>query len=97
MVTDGRMSGASGKVPAAIHLVPEALEGGNIARIQDGDIIRLDAVSGELRLLVSDEELNKREPAVKTNYSDQSGLGREIFNQFRNVVSSAEQGASCFE
>ena len=97
LITDGRMSGASGKVPAAIHLVPEALEGGNIARIQNGDKIRLDANCGELQLFVSEEELANRKLATKTDYSDQTGLGRELFNSFRNVVSSAENGACNFE
>ena len=90
------MSGASGKVPAAIHLVPEALDGGMIAYIKNGDRIRLDGNTGELQLLVSAEELNKREAAVKTNYSDQMGMGRELFNQFRNTVTSAEEGATSF-
>jgi len=97
IVTDGRMSGASGKVPAAIHLVPEALDGGNIARIKNGDKIRLDAITGELQLLVSDEVLSNRKHAIKTNHSDQTGLGRELFNNFRKIVSSAELGASSFE
>jgi len=97
IVTDGRMSGASGKVPAAIHLVPEALDGGNIARIKNGDRIRLDAITGELQLLVSDETLSNRALAIKINHSDQTGLGRELFNNFRNIVSSAELGASSFD
>lgn len=96
IVTDGRMSGASGKVPAAIHLVPEALDGGMIAYIKNGDRIRLDGNSGELQLLVSKEELNGRKAAVKTNFNDQRGMGRELFNQFRNSVTSAEEGATSF-
>jgi phosphogluconate dehydratase len=96
IVTDGRMSGASGKVPAAIHLVPEALDGGMIAYIKNGDRILLDGNTGELQILVSAEELDKREAAVKTNYSDQMGMGRELFNQFRNTVTSAEEGATSF-
>ena len=96
IVTDGRMSGASGKVPAAIHLVPEALDGGNIAKIINGDMIRLDATKGELTLLIDDNELDRRSFATKKNNNDQTGLGRELFNSFRNVVSSAENGASIF-
>jgi phosphogluconate dehydratase len=96
IVTDGRMSGASGKVPAAIHLVPEALDGGMIGRINNGDRIRLNGVTGELSLLVSDEELDQRNNAKKTNLSDQVGMGRELFMQFRNTVTSAEEGACSF-
>jgi len=66
-------------------------------RIKNGDRIRLDAITGELQLLVSDETLSKREIAIKTNYSDQTGLGRELFNNFRKLVSSAELGASSFD
>ncbi len=94
LVTDGRMSGASGKVPAAIHLVPEALAGGNIARVENGDMIRLDATTGQLELLVSDEVLSKRTPSIKTSIEDQSGLGRELFNNFRKNAIDAERGAS---
>jgi len=96
IVTDGRMSGASGKVPAAIHLVPEALDGGNIARIKDGDIIRLDAIKGTLELLIDKDVLSSRTLAIKSNLSDQQGLGRELFSNFRKNVCNAEQGASSF-
>jgi len=96
ILTDGRMSGASGKVPAAIHLVPEALDGGNIAKIRDGDRILLDATAGTLDLLISAEELEQREVAQKTNFDCQYGLGRELFDNFRKNVSSAEFGASNF-
>jgi len=96
IVTDGRMSGASGKVPAAIHLVPEALDGGNIARILSGDMIRLDAIDGSLELLVEDDILVKRSPATKKDNSDQFGMGRELFTGFRKNVTNAEQGATSF-
>lgn len=96
IVTDGRMSGASGKVPAAIHLVPEALDGGNIARIHDGDIIELDAVNGTLKVFVEDEIMRNRPLATKTNLKDQFGMGRELFNSFRKSVTSAEDGATSF-
>jgi len=96
LVTDGRMSGASGKVPAAIHLSPEALQGGMIARVQDGDVIRLDGVAGTLDVLVSEEELANRaasEPDLSANEFD---MGRELFKTFRATALSAEEGASAF-
>ncbi len=96
LITDGRMSGASGKIPAAIHLVPEALAGGNIARIRDGDRIKLDAVSGKLEVLVDSSEFNSREIANKPSQKDQIGMGRELFSQFRACVTDAEQGATSF-
>jgi phosphogluconate dehydratase len=95
IVTDGRMSGASGKVPAAIHLAPEAVEGGIIAKIQEGDMITLDAPNGDLILHVSDEELAKREHVI-SHTEPTYGTGRELFAGFRNIVSSADLGASAF-
>lgn len=90
LVTDGRMSGASGKVPAAIHLTPEASDGGAIAKIQTGDIIRLDATTGTLEVLqVALEERTARTKNVRTQ-----GFGRELFNPLRKNVSSSEEGAS---
>ncbi|WP_191601277.1 phosphogluconate dehydratase [Marinomonas algicola] len=98
LVTDGRMSGASGKVPAAIHLTPEAVDGGLIAKIQDGDIVRVDSVTGELALLVSAEELAARVSAVYDTTQSYQGMGRELFGAQRKLVSGAEQGAcSLFE
>ncbi|MCB5160979.1 phosphogluconate dehydratase [Marinomonas algarum] len=93
LVTDGRMSGASGKVPAAIHLTPEALAGGMIAKIQDGDMMRLDAVSGTLSVLISDEELQKRDAAQQDLTASHQGMGRELFSAQRKLVNGAEQGA----
>ncbi|RZQ52160.1 phosphogluconate dehydratase [Pseudoalteromonas phenolica] len=95
IVTDGRMSGASGKVPAAIHLAPEAVEGGIIAKIHEGDLITLDAPNGDLILHVSDEELAKREHVI-SHTEPTYGTGRELFAGFRNIVSSADLGASAF-
>jgi len=95
LVTDGRMSGASGKVPAAIHLTPEAAADGPIAKIQDGDVVRIDAASGFLDVLVLDEELNAR--LVKGAAPDEAswvGTGRELFASFRRHVGAAENGAS---
>ncbi|NRP60575.1 phosphogluconate dehydratase [Marinobacterium sp. xm-d-564] len=96
LVTDGRMSGASGKIPAAIHLTPEALHGGAIAKIQDGDMIRLDAHTGELTLLVDEAELATRECAIQDLSPHQFGMGREMFAGMRSLVSGAEEGASIF-
>ncbi|MEI7600174.1 MAG: phosphogluconate dehydratase [Aestuariivirga sp.] len=93
LVTDGRMSGASGKVPAAIHLTPEAIDGGPIAKIRDGDIIRLDAEAGTLEVLA---DLSTRD-AVKADLSANNvGTGRELFQAFRNIAGRADQGASIF-
>jgi phosphogluconate dehydratase len=89
------MSGASGKVPAAIHLSPEALDGGAIARVQDGDMIRLDAESGELSLLVGEDELASREVALQPQRFDD--CGQELFASFRNSVGAASDGASVFD
>lgn len=96
IVTDGRMSGASGKVPAAIHLVPEASEGGTISKVQNGDLICLDAVKGELTIDVSEEELNSRPSTLVNPEQNQFGVGRELFEAFRRNVNGAELGASVF-
>ena len=95
LVTDGRMSGASGKVPAAIHVSPEAIAGGPLARLRDGDRVRVDGVSGELRVLVDDAEWQARslEPAPQDG---NLGCGRELFAFMRNAMSSAEEGACSF-
>ncbi len=97
LVTDGRMSGASGKIPAAIHLSPEAVDGGMIARIEDGDIIRLDAGRGELNVLVDEKTLRQRKPANCDLSSSHQGLGRELFSGLRKQVSAASEGASIFK
>ena len=94
LVTDGRMSGASGKVPAAIHLTPEAVDGGPIAKIRDGDIIRLDADAGTLEVLA---DLSAREPVTADLSANNHGTGRELFQAFRNIAGRADQGASIFE
>ena len=93
LVTDGRMSGASGKVPAAIHLCPEALDGGLIAKVQTGDMINLDGETGELTLLVDEQELAGRENAQFQINGHHQGMGREIFGFMRRNLSSAETGA----
>jgi phosphogluconate dehydratase len=94
LVTDGRMSGASGKVPAAIHLSPESSKDGPIAKLKDGDIIELNADRGELNVLLSAAELAAREPATGDLSAAQHGLGRELFGSMRDLCSGAEQGAS---
>ena len=96
LLTDGRMSGASGKVPAAIHVSPEALAGGMIARIQTGDMILLDAENGILRVDVDEATLAARTPA-QFGGGGQRGLGRELFGVMRRNVSTAEEGATVFD
>jgi phosphogluconate dehydratase len=92
LVTDGRMSGASGKVLSAIQVTPEALCGGLIAKLRDGDLIEIDAAQGTLS--VSAEDLHDREPHIET--APQYGLGRELFGAFRERSGPAESGASLF-
>ncbi|HEX7027923.1 MAG TPA: phosphogluconate dehydratase [Gammaproteobacteria bacterium] len=94
LLTDGRMSGASGKVPAAIHITPEALDGGAIARLRDGDVICLNAREGTLEVKVSAGELARREPATADLHDHESGLGRELFAMMRRQVGPSEAGAS---
>ena len=95
LVTDGRMSGASGKVLAAIHVTPEAVAGGAIAAIRDGDIIHIDAAKGVLEVQDA-TDLDSREPAASSQAA-QTGMGRELFSAFRERACSAEQGASLFD
>ncbi|MDU9389682.1 phosphogluconate dehydratase [Pseudomonas sp. zfem002] len=95
LVTDGRMSGASGKIPAAIHVCPEAYDGGPLARVRDGDIVRVDGREGTLLVRVSAEELASRElPAAPLG--NDLGCGRELFGFMRQALSPAEKGASAF-
>ncbi len=94
LVTDGRMSGASGKVPAAIHIVPEALKGGALALLRDGDMVALNAPAGTLNIELSDAELSARVPAPAPARENLAALGLNMFANLRAVVGSAEQGAS---
>ncbi|MGH1407957.1 MAG: phosphogluconate dehydratase [Aeromonas sp.] len=94
LVTDGRLSGASGKIPAAIHVTPEALHGGAIGLLADGDLLRVDAVNGSLDCLT---DLSGRTQAEIDLTSEQEGWGRELFSVMRRAVSSAECGATIFE
>ncbi|QKZ03235.1 phosphogluconate dehydratase [Pseudomonas eucalypticola] len=95
LVTDGRMSGASGKIPAAIHVCPEAFDGGALAKVRDGDMIRVDGVKGTLEVLMDAAEFAARTPAVG-QLANAVGCGRELFGFMRLAFSSAEQGASAF-
>ncbi|MFN5996175.1 MAG: phosphogluconate dehydratase [Paracoccaceae bacterium] len=92
LVTDGRMSGASGKVPAAIHVTPEAAAGGPLARLRDGDIVRLDAVEGTLSVLSAD--FDSRTPVVADLSANEYGIGRELFAAFRRHAGSADTGGA---
>lgn len=96
LVTDGRMSGASGKVPNAIHLTPEALANKMLAKVQDGDIVELDLNKGVLQLHVSDDELSKRKLEAHDLSGNQVGFGRELFNNLRINLSESELGATLF-
>ena len=96
IVTDGRMSGASGKIPAAIHLTPEASAGGPLAKVRTGDIIRLNATVGMVNVLVDEDEWAEREVAELSDskrYNNSHGFGRELFGGMRKNVLSAEEGA----
>jgi len=94
LITDGRMSGASGKIPAAIHVTPEAADGGPLAKVRDGDIIRLDADQGVLEVKA---DLSARKPVSIDLSSNHEGTGRELFAAFRANAGRADQGASIFQ
>ncbi len=89
LVTDGRMSGASGKIPAAIHVFPEAVNGGNIGRIKNGDIITLDTTSGKLEVK---EEISSRAPFSTASKANPNSFGRSLFAQMRSQSANAEAG-----
>jgi phosphogluconate dehydratase len=93
LLTDGRMSGASGRVPAAIHVTPEAVAGGAIAKIRSGDMIRLDAVNGRLDVQMEAAELAARLPVTADLSAEHHGMGRELFGLFRQAATSADLGA----
>jgi phosphogluconate dehydratase len=96
LVTDGRMSGASGKVPAAIHVSPEAAAGGPLAKVQDGDLVRLDANAGTLQVLVAAAEWDARPLATMPaalRAANGIGMGRELFASMRRNALTAEEGA----
>jgi len=93
LVTDGRMSGASGKVPAAIHVTPEAAEGGTLARLRDGDVIRLDPRTGTLAVIANAADIAARSPMAPDLSANDHGMGRELFRMFRGNAQPAELGA----
>jgi phosphogluconate dehydratase len=92
LLTDGRMSGASGKVPSAIHVSPEAIDGGPLARLRDGDVIRVDAVAGIIQVLT--EGALDRAPVVPDLSANSHGIGREMFELFRQNAGPATAGAA---
>ena len=94
LLTDGRMSGASGKVPAAIHMYPECINGGPLAKVRNGDIIHLDIMAGVVNILVDEEEFDGRIPDQSTADNHHIGMGRELFGGFRLGATTAETGAS---
>ncbi len=94
LVTDGRMSGASGKIPSAIHVTPEALDGGMIAKVKNGDMIRLDAKAGTVDVMVDGAELAKRDAAKPDLSGNDFGMGRELFTGMRQLVNGPAEGAS---
>lgn len=93
LVTDGRLSGASGKVPSAIHVTPEAYNGGLLAKVQNGDLIRVNALTGEIELLVDEQILSSRQPYEADLSAERVGCGRELFGALRQHLSGAEEGA----
>ncbi|MEP1448801.1 MAG: phosphogluconate dehydratase [Paraglaciecola sp.] len=93
LVTDGRMSGASGKVPAAIHVTPEATKGGILSKIQTGDLIELNTQTGAMDVLISEQDLANRKAKVTDVAKHQIGMGREMFAGMRTTLTGAEQGA----
>lgn len=97
IITDGRMSGASGKVPSAIHFSPEALDGGMLAKVRTGDMIRFDAKKGEVSLLIEKEELESRSITSGDLSANRHGFGRELFVSIRQSIGTAEEGACLFD
>jgi phosphogluconate dehydratase len=93
IVTDGRMSGASGKVPSAIHMCPECEVGGPLTKVRSGDMLHLNTQTGDLNILVDDDVFNERTRCIKGDTEHHYGMGRELFDSFRKGVSSAETGA----
>ena len=94
LITDGRMSGASGKVPSAIHMCPECIDGGPLAKVQDGDLILLNTQTGEVKVEIDQAEFDARIPAENSAKNHHFGMGRELFGAFRAHASSAETGAT---
>jgi phosphogluconate dehydratase len=97
LVTDGRLSGASGKVPTAIHMTPECMVGGGLSLLRDGDVVRVDCETGAVNALVDDETWKNRTQELTPSEVAGFGFGRELFSAFRNNVGDAEQGACTFD
>ena len=97
LVTDGRLSGASGKVPTAIHLTPECMVGGGLSKLRDGDVVRLDCSAGTVDALVADDVWQQREVQTNPAPTEVFGFGRELFSAFRQGAGDAEQGACTFD
>lgn len=96
LLTDGRLSGASGKVLSALHVTPEAKEGGPISKLRDGDVITIDPATGRLDVAVDPREMASRMPAIPNSLDAEEGLGREMFSGFRASVGRADDGAAIF-
>ena len=96
LLTDGRLSGASGKVPAAIHVTPEAYAGGLLSKVQQGDMIRVNGKTGEITLLVDEAELAMRQAEPIDLTDSHQGFGRELYSVIRENLTSAEEGAVSF-
>jgi phosphogluconate dehydratase len=94
LITDGRMSGASGKVPSAIHMCPECIDGGPLIKVQNGDVISLNTQTGEVNVLIDQTEFDARVPTLNSAKDHHFGMGRELFGAFRANASSAETGAT---
>jgi len=94
LITDGRMSGASGKVPSAIHMCPECIDGGPLAKVHNGDIIALNTQTGQVNVLVEQAEFDARTVSINSAKGHHFGMGRELFGAFRAHASSAETGAT---
>jgi len=92
LITDGRMSGASGKITSAIHLSPEAIEQGAISKIKDNDLIQINSIDGTLNVIINETEFNKRQPEIK-NFEN-NGMGRELFKKLRSNISPSYEGGS---
>jgi phosphogluconate dehydratase len=95
LVTDGRMSGASGAIPAAIHVTPESVHAGPISKLQDGDVVRVDSLTGRLDVLVDEDEFAARVPSPRVS-EEGLGTGRELFAAMRGAVGRADEGAHVF-
>ena len=93
LITDGRMSGASGKVLSVVHASPEALDNGPISKIQNLDFVEINAKTGKMNLIIDNQDLDKRKVNLRTQIDNNHGFGRELFKTFRKHVTTCEEGA----